>query len=86
MKSKALELKVQTRQDVLYQGEIDSLTSVNKKGKFDVLRKHANFISLIKDFVLIRDLKGKEYRLNIGQGLMKVLGNQINIYLGIKQD
>lgn len=84
MKSKALVLKVQTRQDVLYQGEIDSLTSVNQKGKFDILRKHANFISLIKDYILIRDLKGKDYRLNIGQGLMKVLDNQINIYLGIK--
>lgn len=84
MRSKTLVLKVQTRQDVLYQGEIDSLTSVNQKGKFDVLREHANFISLIKDYILIKDLKGKDYRLNIGQGLMKVLDNQINIYLGIK--
>ena len=84
MRSKTLVLKVQTRQDVLYQGEIDSLTSVNQKGKFDVLREHANFISLIKDYILKKDLKGKDYRLNIGQGLMKVLNNQINIYLGIK--
>ncbi len=84
MRSKTLVLKVQTRKDILYQGEIDSLTSVNQKGKFDVLKEHANFISLIKDYILIKDLKGKDYRLNIGQGLMKVLDNQINIYLGIK--
>lgn len=83
---KPLLLKVRNREEVIYDGEVDSLTSVNEAGKFDILRKHANFISLIKDYIIIRDLKGTKREIKIGQGIMKILDNKVNIYLGIKWD
>lgn len=79
-----LFLKVRTREDVLYDGEVDSLTSVNEEGRFDVLKRHANFTSLIKDYIIIRDLKGGKREIKIGQGIMKILDNKVSVYLGIK--
>lgn len=79
-----LFLKVRTREDVLYDGEVDSLTSVNEAGRFDILKKHANFISLIKDYIVIRDLKGDKREIKIGRGIMKILDNKVSVYLGTK--
>ena len=80
----SLFLKVRTRENVLFDGEVDSLTSVNEAGRFDVLKKHANFISLIKDYIVIRDLKGDKREIKIGKGIMKILDNKVSVYLGIK--
>ncbi len=81
---KPLLLKVRNREEVVYEGEVDSLSSVNEAGKFDILKRHANFISLIKDYIIIRDLEGQKQEMKIGQGIMKILDNKVNVYLGIK--
>ena len=85
MDKEALNLKIQTREDILYKGEVDSLSSVNNTGKFDVLRQHANFISMIKDYLIIREINGKEREVKLGTGIMRVAGNKVNVYLGIKK-
>lgn len=85
MQAKPLNLRIVTREEVLYEGQISSLTSVNEKGRFDVLRKHANFISLIKDYIVLQDIERKERRFDIGNGIMKVLENNVSVYLGVKQ-
>ena len=41
------KLLVKSREGILYQGEVESMTSFNEKGEFDILSRHANFISLI---------------------------------------
>ncbi|MFV1916999.1 MAG: hypothetical protein ACC618_00715 [Patescibacteria group bacterium] len=80
-----LSLRVLNRQDILYEGDISSLSSFNDKGKFDVLPKHANFISLVSGQLVARDLKGKEKVIELGSGIMKVSGNKINVYMGTRQ-
>ncbi len=84
MKAKPLNLTIRDRDSVIYDGEVNTLSSVNETGKFDVLRKHANFISLIKDYIIVRELTGEEKKYEIGSGIMKVLENDIFIYLGLK--
>lgn len=70
---------------MLYQGQIKSLSSVNKKGKFDVLDKHANFITLIDDTLIIRETGGEEKQLRVESAILKVTRNTINIYAGVGQ-
>jgi F0F1-type ATP synthase, epsilon subunit (mitochondrial delta subunit) len=53
--NKLLTVSVKGPKSELYSGKAHSVTSINKKGKFDVLPYHISFISLIKDYVIIRE-------------------------------
>lgn len=84
MKEKPLNLKIRTRDDVIFDSQVDSVSSINEAGKFDVLRRHANFISLIRDQLIIRDLQGHSKNMKINQGIMKVEDDGVFVYLGVK--
>lgn len=59
-----------------------AISSYNEVGLFDVLPMHANFISIIKDKVIIHH--GKEQKeVPIGVGILRVIDNTANIYLGV---
>ena len=76
-------LKIKSRQGLVYQGKVKSLSSVNEAGKFDILAQHANFISLIKDEVVISDLQGFKKIIKIKSGLLRMRENNLEIYLAI---
>ena len=78
-------LKVRTRQNMLFEGPISSLSSVNETGKFDVLIKHANFISLIKDYLIINLIDGTKREIKVENAILRVLDNQADVYLGVKE-
>lgn len=80
-----LYLKVITRQGVLFDQEVRSISSRNDVGKFDVLRKHAQFISIIKDKVIVRLLDGSSAEVPVDNGIMRVKGEFVQVFLGIKQ-
>jgi F0F1-type ATP synthase epsilon subunit len=84
MVDKPIHLKVVTRGELVYEGDVISMSSVNDKGKFDVLIRHANFITLIRDEIIIRDTGGEERVIKIGRGILKVFENEANAYLGVK--
>lgn len=77
-------LFVKSRDGVIFSGPVLSLTSYNKKGRFDVLPGHANFISLIKEKLVIRDAKGVIKELPLTNGLMRFKKNSAEVYLGIE--
>lgn len=79
-----LYLMVRNRDNILFSGEVVSLSSFNKKGKFDVLERHANFISLVSKSLLIGLKDGTEKEIKIDNGVMRVLGNRVEVYLGIR--
>lgn len=85
MDKRPLLLRVTNREGIVFEGQVENLSSVNDKGKFDVLSHHANFISLIGDYLIIRTLDKKEQQINIDGGVMKVVGNQIDVFLGVKE-
>jgi len=80
-----LYVTVYTRENIIYQGPAVSVTSFNKEGKFDVLSKHMNFISIINDKAIIKDLQGVEREVPVDSGVMKVANNKVDIYLGMKK-
>lgn len=77
-------VKVLSREGVLYEGEVLSITSYNELGVFDVLAQHANFISLIKKGIVIRDIESNEKEIKFDNALLKVLNNNVEVYVGIE--
>jgi F0F1-type ATP synthase epsilon subunit len=69
--------------EVFYQGEAISVSSQNQLGKFDILPKHTNFITLIFDELSIVTLKGEKITYRFKRGVLEVTKNKVNIYLGL---
>lgn len=80
---KNLSVSIRNREKVIFEGDAIALSSVNAEGPFDVLPQHINFISIIKEYIVIYkpDRSKQEYKLRVG--LMKVSGNKIEIFVGI---
>lgn len=79
-----LSVRVKNPESVIFEGKAVAITSVNKEGVFDIIAYHTNFISILKDFVTIQQSKDKKLTIPIQGGIMKVYGNNVYIYLGIK--
>ena len=85
MEKKQLFLTVKAREQTLYSGEVASVTSYNEKGKFDVLGEHANFISIIEKYLIVKQVDGRSVELKLDSGIIRVLENKIDVFLGVKQ-
>jgi F0F1-type ATP synthase epsilon subunit len=85
MKDKALFVTIRSRTGIIYEGNAISLTSYNDKGKFDILPEHANFISLIQKKLILREKDKTKQEIDIGNGVLRVMSNQVDVYLGIKR-
>ena len=76
-------LKIQTKQGVSFNDRVRAITSFNEKGIFDILPQHENFISVIKDKIIIHTTDGKDKEMKIDNGVLKVHENEANIFLGL---
>ena len=78
-----LYLSIKSVNKTLFDSEVQTVTSVNERGVFDILPLHTNFITLIKDYVLIDKNLPTETRFNIDRGVLYVLSNRVYVYRGI---
>ncbi|MBP9716319.1 MAG: hypothetical protein KBD51_00035 [Candidatus Levybacteria bacterium] len=73
---------IKNKESIIYDGQVTAVSSFNDVGLFDVLPLHENFISLVKDKIIIHDNSGqKEFKIN--NGLLKVKDDKVDIYLGL---
>jgi F0F1-type ATP synthase epsilon subunit len=74
---------VRDAENIIFDGEVDRISSFNEVGRFDIYPRHANFISIIKkQLTLYRDHKiVKDMKLE--QAIMKVKNDNVGIFLGI---
>ena len=79
-----LFLRVVNRNGIVYQGSVGAVTSRNKKGQFDEVNQHTNFISLLNGPLKIHQPDGNVVEVAAENGIMKVLNNTISVYLGVK--
>jgi F0F1-type ATP synthase epsilon subunit len=84
MQNDVFDLKILSREGTIFDGKAQSITSYNEEGKFDVLASHANFISLIQKKIDIVDVSGKNISIDLTSGLMKVVQNEVKIYVGLE--
>lgn len=77
-----ITLTIRSREKVVFAGEVFAFTSVNEKGIFDVLPEHENFISVIRDVLVIHKEKSEDKEeLKIERGILRVLQNRVSVYL-----
>lgn len=81
--TKTINVKIISREGVLFQGEVATLSSVNEKGVFDILPFHTNFISIIYDHISYQDkITGVSHKIPIGRAILKSSHEQVFIYVG----
>lgn len=84
MANKYLSVRVRDSQEVMYEGEADRVTSRNEEGPFDVFPLHANFISIIKDKVVLYKDGHLIKEIKVEKAVMKVKKDEVHIFLGIE--
>lgn len=78
-----ISLTVRTREKVLFEGEVKTISSTNEIGVFDVLSQHANFVSVIKEYLTIAKPSGEERTFQTKTGLLKIWENEANVFLDV---
>jgi len=81
---KPITVKVRDTENILYEGEIDRISSFNEVGPFDIYPMHANFISIINTKVTLYNKKIIVKELTFEQAVMKVKKDAAHIYLGVE--
>jgi F0F1-type ATP synthase epsilon subunit len=79
-----IKVKVRDSETVLFEGEVERISSFNEVGPFDVYPMHANFISILSKQLALYHNKEKIKELKLEQAVMKVKGDVVHIFLGIE--
>ena len=76
-------VNIRNRKKTLFEGRTESVTSLNEKGEFDVLPFHANFISLIHDYVILAKGSTSEQKFTITTGVLRAKENKVDVFLDV---
>ena len=79
-----LTVVVRNKEKVLYSGQAQAVTSINDKGVFDVLPRHENFITLIKEKVIVHPTLKENKEIQIENGIVRVYKDNVYIYVNFK--
>ncbi|SRR5260221_1840700 len=82
--SKPINVQVRDAENILFEGEVDRISSFNEVGRFDVFSMHANFISIIRQELSLYKNNEKLKELKIEQAVLKVKQDTVHIFLGIE--
>lgn len=82
IKPNQLHVFVMTGDSVVYDDKATSVSSRNENGRFDILPLHTNFISIIKEFVLIQQTPTDKKEIVIKNGIIRVYENNVQIFVG----
>lgn len=81
LKPSTLTVIIKNKDKVLFSGQVFAITSVNDKGVFDILAQHENFISLIKEKVIIHTTPKEGKQIQIDNGILRTYKDQVFIYV-----
>ena len=85
-KTRTLSVVIKNKEGTLFEGVASAITSINERGIFDVLPLHENFISVVKDFIRIHKTNGQSQDMKITMGVVKVIQNKVNVYVGFEAE
>ncbi|HSX08802.1 MAG TPA: hypothetical protein VLF93_01490 [Candidatus Saccharimonadales bacterium] len=84
MPDKIITVKIRDTENILFEGEIDRISSFNEIGPFDIYPMHANFISIINTKVTLYHKKEKVKELEFEQAVLKVKKDLAHVYMGVE--
>ena len=80
---KSIIVIVRDAENIIFDGEVDRISSYNEVGRFDIFPKHANFISIIqKELTLFKNNQIVK-QVKLEQAVLKVKNDHAEIFLGI---
>ncbi len=80
---KLFKLKVRDAHKIIFEGEVDRLSSYNDVGPFDVFPMHANFISIIQKSLSIYKDNQKIQEVPVEKAVLKVKQDVVKVFLGL---
>ncbi len=78
-----LKVTIKNKDNETVEEEIQAVSSFNERGPFDILPLHENFISVVKDKIILHKKDGAVKEIVIERGVLKINENSVSIYLGI---
>ena len=78
-----LTAAIKSRKKTFYEGPAVSISSQNATGVFDILPKHAHFISVVRNFVKIEKANGETENFDIKTGVLRVFDDKVDVYLTV---
>lgn len=82
--NKLIKIEVLNAEEMIFQGEVDRISSFNEVGAFDVYPMHANFISIILKQITLYNKHQKVKELTFEQAVMKVKQDIVSVFLGME--
>ncbi len=82
--NKPIKVQVISTDQLIYEGEVDRISSFNEVGAFDVYPMHANFISIIGKQLALYNKHQKVKEVTFEQAVMKVKQDIVEIFLGME--
>lgn len=81
---KLFHVKVRDTENLIYEGDIERISSFNEIGPFDIYPMHANFISILHQELTLFNKGEKVKELKFEQAVLKVKQDVAHIFLGIE--
>ena len=81
---KLIKVQVLNTEDMIFEGEVDRISSFNEIGAFDVYPMHANFISIIGEKLSLYSKHKLVKELEFEKAIMKVRQDMVFIFLGME--
>ena len=78
-----LNVIIRKRTGTEFSGPARSFSSINDRGSFDILPRHAGFVCLLRDRIEIDTADKGWLKIAIGRAVMRVKQNQVDVFLGI---
>lgn len=77
----SLNVLINSRDEKVFDGTAQSVTSYNEVGEFDILDSHANFITLVGRYVILDKGSSHELKTEIKSGVLKCDKNNVEVYI-----
>lgn len=84
MSNQFIKVEVLNTDQIVFEGDVDRISSFNEVGAFDVYPMHANFISIIGKQLALYKKHEKVKELTFQQAVMKVKQDKVSIFLGME--
>lgn len=81
--NKKIRVKIRNNQRVVYEGEVDRISSYNEVGPFDIYPQHANFISIIRKKLSLYNDKEMIKELEFERAVLEIKKDIAKIFTGI---
>lgn len=84
--NETIHVKILSPSQNIFEGDVESVSSINSMGPFDILPEHANFITIVENQpIVIRDRSGRAQSLNFPLSVIYTANNQVRIYTKIQE-